>query len=130
MAVFLLWVYYSAQIFLLGAEFTWVIARRRSGQGAPAPAADGPRRDEPRAEVPSGLPPELSTGSPNLGPLAAPLPAWGGAGRVMKQLGIGAALGAAAGALMGLVASRRRARARWLPEPAVADMPLHARRSP
>jgi membrane protein len=25
-AVLLLWVYYSAQIFLLGAEFTWVYA--------------------------------------------------------------------------------------------------------
>ena len=24
----LLWVYYSAQIFLLGAEFTWVYAKR------------------------------------------------------------------------------------------------------
>jgi membrane protein len=41
LAVFLLWVYYSAQIFLLGAEFTWVLARRRSGQGAAAPAAAG-----------------------------------------------------------------------------------------
>jgi membrane protein len=28
LAVFLLWVYYSAQIFLLGAEFTWVCSRR------------------------------------------------------------------------------------------------------
>jgi membrane protein len=27
-AVLLLWVYYSAQIFLLGAEFTWVYAHR------------------------------------------------------------------------------------------------------
>jgi membrane protein len=35
----LVWVYYSAQIFLLGAEFTWVVARRRghrSDVSAPA----------------------------------------------------------------------------------------------
>jgi len=33
LAVLLLWVYYSAQVFLLGAEFTWVYARaRRSRQ--------------------------------------------------------------------------------------------------
>jgi membrane protein len=28
LVVVLLWVYYSAQIFLLGAEFTWVYAHR------------------------------------------------------------------------------------------------------
>ena len=28
LVVLLLWVYYSAQIFLLGAEFTWVYAHR------------------------------------------------------------------------------------------------------
>jgi membrane protein len=27
MVVLLIWIYYSAQIFLLGAEFTWVYAR-------------------------------------------------------------------------------------------------------
>jgi membrane protein len=41
--VLLLWVYYSAQIFLLGAEFTWVYAHefgsfRQGLQPAPAPA--------------------------------------------------------------------------------------------
>jgi membrane protein len=43
--VLLLWVYYSAQIFLLGAEFTWVYANERkeradgrAGQAATAPA--------------------------------------------------------------------------------------------
>jgi membrane protein len=28
-AVFLIWIYYSAQVFFLGAEFTQVYARRR-----------------------------------------------------------------------------------------------------
>jgi membrane protein len=43
--VLLVWVYYSAQIFLLGAEFTWVYANERkqredgrAGEAAPAPA--------------------------------------------------------------------------------------------
>jgi membrane protein len=35
--VLLLWVYYSAQIFLLGAEFTWVWAQRRAAAGERPP---------------------------------------------------------------------------------------------
>jgi membrane protein len=44
LAVLLVWVYYSAQIFLLGAEFTWVYAHlygSRRGQPRPRPG-DGP----------------------------------------------------------------------------------------
>lgn len=40
LVVFLVWVYYSAQIFLLGAEFTWVYAYRegsRAGETPPEP---------------------------------------------------------------------------------------------
>jgi membrane protein len=43
LAVLLVWVYYSAQIFLLGAEFTWVYAHRfgsRQGQGRPGTAKE------------------------------------------------------------------------------------------
>jgi membrane protein len=40
LAVFLLWVYYSAQIFLLGAEFTRLFADAREGDLTPSPAAD------------------------------------------------------------------------------------------
>lgn len=32
MVVLLIWVYYATQIFLLGAEFTWVYARARGSQ--------------------------------------------------------------------------------------------------
>lgn len=42
LAVLLIWVYYSAQIFLLGAEFTWVLASEHDAAttgGADAPAA-------------------------------------------------------------------------------------------
>jgi membrane protein len=41
LVVVLVWVYYSAQVFLLGAEFTWVYAYERGskrGQTPPAPA--------------------------------------------------------------------------------------------
>jgi membrane protein len=38
LVVLLLWVYYSAQIFLLGAEFTWLYAHRH-GSRKPSPAA-------------------------------------------------------------------------------------------
>ncbi len=41
LAVFLLWVYYSAQIFLLGAEFTWVYSNMRA-EKSETPSA--PRR--------------------------------------------------------------------------------------
>src|SRR4029453_10332550 len=43
LAVLLVWVYYSAQIFLLGAEFTWVYAHRygsRQGKDRPATAKE------------------------------------------------------------------------------------------
>jgi membrane protein len=49
LVVLLVWVYYSAQIFLLGAEFTWVYARRR-----------GSLRDWSQARSRSSLTPELS----------------------------------------------------------------------
>lgn len=40
LAVLLVWVYYSAQIFLLGAEFTWVYAHRYGSRlGTPMPAS-------------------------------------------------------------------------------------------
>jgi membrane protein len=35
-AVLLVWVYYSAQIFLLGAEFTWIFAHRRGSRAGQA----------------------------------------------------------------------------------------------
>jgi membrane protein len=49
LAVVLVWVYYSAQIFLLGAEFTWVYAHTygsRKGQPRPSRAAAVPARTE------------------------------------------------------------------------------------
>jgi membrane protein len=37
LVVILVWVYYSAQIFLLGAEFTWVFAHRHGSKAGTAP---------------------------------------------------------------------------------------------
>ena len=62
LAVLLVWVYYSAQIFLLGAEFTGVYAHRygsRKGQRQPATVkeqAQGtakPTHEKPRPDVPA-----------------------------------------------------------------------------
>ncbi|HEY2805627.1 MAG TPA: YihY/virulence factor BrkB family protein [Gemmatimonadales bacterium] len=44
LVVFLVWVYYSAQIFLLGAEFTWVYAYRQGSRASEEPPAPAPRR--------------------------------------------------------------------------------------
>ncbi len=55
LAVVLVWVYYSAQIFLLGAEFTWVYAHTygsRRGQPRPGRPAALPARSEPLHAAP------------------------------------------------------------------------------
>jgi len=44
LVVFLVWVYYSAQIFLLGAEFTWVYAYRLGSRAGEAPPDPPPPR--------------------------------------------------------------------------------------
>jgi membrane protein len=48
MVVLLIWVYYSAQIFLLGAEFTWVYAHRSGSRIAVAGAGGAPRSTVPQ----------------------------------------------------------------------------------
>jgi membrane protein len=144
LAVFLLWVYYSAQIFLLGAEFTWVCAQRRGAAtaaakavttaagtaatvgaagreglaGAAGTAGNARAGASGGAGVGAGVSEAMQPAAPFAPrlprPAELPMPS---AGRVLKQLGVGAALGAAAGAAMWFAASRRRARAGWL-EPA------------
>jgi membrane protein len=41
LVVLLMWVYYTAQIFLLGAEFTWVYANRHGSKAKRAPSSKG-----------------------------------------------------------------------------------------
>ncbi len=58
--VLLVWVYYSAQIFLLGAEFTWVYAHdhgSRASEPAPARAPAVPSQAGEAAQVPPAYPP-------------------------------------------------------------------------
>lgn len=63
LVVVILWVYYSAQIFLFGAEFTWVYAHEH-----------GSRRGQPRpGKEPASAVPALAPGSPRPAPrLPAP----------------------------------------------------------
>jgi membrane protein len=92
LAVILLWVYYSAQIFLLGAEFTWAFAH-----------AFGSRREQPVPEVAGAAPgvPQkpgrpagaVPAAAPRRGRAAAVLAA---AGRPAARVLGSAALGAAA----------------------------------
>ena len=66
LVVLMLWVYYSAQIFLFGAEFTWVYAhefgsrrsemRPRAGASAERPAATAPPA-APSVPAPAPMPP-------------------------------------------------------------------------
>lgn len=89
LVVLLVWVYYSAQIFLLGAEFTWVFAHEHGslrgkadskkqpaaavagpeGGSVLAPAAEAPRRSEAPAKT---LPAVLETAKPARRRQAAP----------------------------------------------------------
>ena len=63
LVVLLVWVYYSAQIFLLGAEFTWVYANDHGSRaGIARPPAAG-QRNTPPARPPAvpGRPPDSRT---------------------------------------------------------------------
>jgi membrane protein len=42
LVVLLVWVFYSAQIFLLGAEFTWIYAHSHGSRADSAPASAAP----------------------------------------------------------------------------------------
>ena len=56
LVVLLVWVYYSAQIFLMGAEFTWVSAQRRGSRAAqPKPTAPGTPMQSHGMPVPSSV---------------------------------------------------------------------------
>jgi membrane protein len=57
----IVWVYWSAQIFLYGAEFTWVFARHVGslrGRVDPQPSRPAEGRPIPSRSNPGGLPPE------------------------------------------------------------------------
>ncbi len=107
LAVLLLWVYYSAQIFLLGAEFTWAYAHTFGSMKVaptPGPAAPIPGRSTAldASAAPAGFdtvkPPAQATKLPPMGqPPAAPLDAEVG----LEPL-VAVGLGLLAGGLIGL----------------------------
>jgi membrane protein len=90
--VLLVWVFYSAQIFLLGAEFTWLYAHRhgsRAAESAPQPSApDGDRR--PVADHDVTAKPAPSRSPRVRRPTVAPRPASDAAATVLVGIGFGA----------------------------------------
>jgi len=105
LAVLLVWVYYSAQIFLLGAEFTWVYAHRvgsRQGLDKPETAKASIATERAAAGETSDMPSAVRSPMPGPG-------IQGAMARVVGVTGIGLALGAAVGALT----QRRRNAPRW-----------------
>ncbi len=104
LVVLLLWVYYSAQIFLLGAEFTWAYAH-----------AFGSKKDiaaNPAEAVLSGQPPPVvsrtrRTDAPaSTAPAAAPSPEGGAPTSVGRDPLRGVAAAVAAGFVLQLIGSR------------------------
>jgi membrane protein len=64
LVVVMIWVYYSAQIFLLGAEFTWVYSHARGsrrGQERPGAVAEEPSMPAPVRIAPAPLPPLVAS---------------------------------------------------------------------
>ncbi|MCA9873987.1 MAG: YihY/virulence factor BrkB family protein [Anaerolineales bacterium] len=101
--VMLLWVYYSAQIFFFGAEFTQVYANQHGSKVMPAEHAVAVRRQrlDELLEPPAAPPPAY--------PLAAyqPPPGDSPLRQRSKQLGFGL-LGLAAGLMVGFIANLRQ----------------------
>jgi membrane protein len=96
LAVVMIWVYYSAQIFLLGAEFTWVYAHEqgsRKGQKRPGAVEE----KKPVAEALKLAPVALPARAPLIPLAAQPLPIH--KKKPLVTFGVAAALGALAGVL-------------------------------
>jgi membrane protein len=91
LAVVMIWVYYSAQIFLLGAEFTWVYSHEhgsRKGQKRPGRVEEKKAESVPVPAAPRPLP-----------PMPAPEPVAVHKRQPLVTFGIAAAIGAAAGVI-------------------------------
>ncbi|HEX5768841.1 MAG TPA: YihY/virulence factor BrkB family protein [Burkholderiales bacterium] len=102
LAVVMIWVYYSAQIFLLGAEFTWVYSHAhgsRRGQKRPGAVEVKTPETAPAAAAPSMPPPVRVAPAPlpRL-PAARELPVH--RRKPLVSFGVAAAVGAIAGVLV------------------------------
>ena len=110
LAVLLVWVYYSAQIFLLGAEFTWVYAHRagsRQGEDKPETAKESIATEDKPAGPAHAEPQPVSAPQPVPGTRS---PSHGGLGLPGVIAGVSATMGAAftIGALVGKLTGRHR----------------------
>ena len=93
LAVVMIWVYYSAQIFLLGAEFTWVYSHEygsRKGQKRPGAV-------EKETEEPQSVPVVVPVAARPLPPMPVPELVPVHKRQPLVTVGIAAALGALAG---------------------------------
>jgi membrane protein len=122
LVVVMIWVYYSAQIFLLGAEFTWVYSHAhgsRRGEkrpGAPLDAMDAPKPVP--ASAPAAIPVRLAP---------APMPVLHMSQEevpVLKRkplytFGAAAALGLLAGFLLRAETFAAKPRSRWHPRKSI-----------
>ena len=105
LVVVMVWVYYSTQIFLLGAEFTWVYAHMygsRRGQPRPGAAPVIPAIEDVKEEIPGAIPlavPVRISPAP-LPPMPQQVPAL--RRKPLVAFGAAAALGALAGVLLRL----------------------------
>ena len=116
LVVVMIWVYYSAQIFLLGAEFTWVYAHSHgSRRGEKRPGAPVDAMDEPKpvpATAPAAVPVRLAPAPmPAVHMSDAPVP-------ILKRkplytFGAAAALGALAGFLLRAETFVAKPKPRW-----------------
>ncbi|PID86114.1 MAG: ribonuclease BN [Chloroflexi bacterium] len=108
LVVVLLWIYYSAQIFFYGAEFTKVYADRYGSKVVPADNAVAIRRER----VSSSYQPETEPGFEELPaylpePFYIPEPGDSPARQKAKQVGFGF-IGLAVGLFLGFISSLRR----------------------
>jgi membrane protein len=112
LVVLMVWVYYSAQIFLFGAEFTWVYAHALgSRRGKPLPSAESA---EPAAKPLPVARPAANQPAPLVNPALAKAHVDAGAGPLKRKqqehpyasVGIAFAVGAAAGIAKELLQAR------------------------
>lgn len=104
--VMLLWIYYSAQIFFYGAEFTQIFANRYGSKVVPASNAVAIRRERVNGDTTPATEPEmLPAYLPE--PLYIPEPSDSPTRQKAKQVGFGF-IGLAVGLFLGFLSSLRR----------------------
>ena len=119
LVVLMVWVYYSAQIFLFGAEFTWVYAHElgsRRGEARPTPGVSEPSVQPAAPAARPATPPPIA---PAVIAVAAPQAARGSSfvTRIQREhpyasIGVAFAIGAAAGITKEVLETRALARRR------------------